>query len=876
MPDWLYEEFDTLSKHKILIDKTPELPTYITDNLRQDLNLREYQEEALRRFMYYMDQPEIPMPTQLLFCMATGSGKTLLMAANILYLYEHGYRSFLFFVNSTNIIEKTRDNFLNQVSSKYLFANKIMFDGAEVLIKEVPNFSAVDPDNINIAFSTIQLLHARLMVPREDSVSFEDFENDKIVFISDEAHHINTLTKALEKRKLTKTEDEEYRSWEQTVNRLFNANSENVLLEYTATAEISNPAVARKYMDKLIYQYSLKEFREDGYSKDIDLVRADDSVKERTLRAVLISQYRRKIAEKHGKSIKPVLLFKSRTIGESKQFAQDFRGYINNLSVADLRRVEKTGKTVPVIRKAFEYFSSAGITMTNLIKELKEDFEEEKCRLLNSENINAEDQITVNTLEAETNKTRAIFVVDMLNEGWDVLNLFDIVRLDERSGSKHQTISDAQLIGRGARYCPFKISDDQDQFKRKYDNNLDDELRLLEELYYHSINDSEYIKGLRTALTDSGIMPERTEQIHLEVKPEFKSSELWKNGTILLNKALPTNRASVLSFSDLDIEPSYPVHLTNGKAVFSVLFEEDSDISEDEHITKTFKLGDFGTTILLKAMDRIEFYRMHRLLRYFPNLTSRREMASSLKYAGSLKVDVTGPRYRLADKVADMGAADRLAIARQVLSSVADQVKRGYSQYEGSILFEPKSISDVVTDRSMQIIPPPSSSEKEEGVPMKESHRDDFRRINLADKDWYVYNENYGTVEEKAFIKYLNDNMEALEKNYTEIFLVRNEKLFQIYAFSDGRATEPDFVIFLRDGKTGEIASYQLFVEAKGKHLEEKDHWKEVFLCEIADKYEMEVVADMDDFRIMGLPFFNERPKKKESFDKAFKKGLGL
>ena len=59
--------------------------------------------------------------------MATGSGKTLIMAANILYLYRLGYRNFIFFVNSTNIIEKTKDNFLNSLSEKYLFAPKIKF-----------------------------------------------------------------------------------------------------------------------------------------------------------------------------------------------------------------------------------------------------------------------------------------------------------------------------------------------------------------------------------------------------------------------------------------------------------------------------------------------------------------------------------------------------------------------------------------------------------------------------------------------------------------------------------------------------------------------------------------------------------------------------
>jgi type III restriction enzyme len=63
--------------------------------------------------------------------MATGSGKTLIMAGLILYLYQQGYRNFLFFVNSTNIIDKTRDNFLNETSIKYLFNKSISFGDRE-------------------------------------------------------------------------------------------------------------------------------------------------------------------------------------------------------------------------------------------------------------------------------------------------------------------------------------------------------------------------------------------------------------------------------------------------------------------------------------------------------------------------------------------------------------------------------------------------------------------------------------------------------------------------------------------------------------------------------------------------------------------------
>jgi type III restriction enzyme len=68
--------------------------------------------------------------------MATGSGKTVIMAMNILYYYNLGYRNFLFFTNQTNIVSKTRINFLEKSSSKYLFNETININGENVKIKE--------------------------------------------------------------------------------------------------------------------------------------------------------------------------------------------------------------------------------------------------------------------------------------------------------------------------------------------------------------------------------------------------------------------------------------------------------------------------------------------------------------------------------------------------------------------------------------------------------------------------------------------------------------------------------------------------------------------------------------------------------------------
>ena len=68
-----------------------EIPAYITDNIKH--NLFDWQRKALLNFFDYLQVKEIEnasSPTHLLFNMATGTGKTLLMAALILYYYEQG------------------------------------------------------------------------------------------------------------------------------------------------------------------------------------------------------------------------------------------------------------------------------------------------------------------------------------------------------------------------------------------------------------------------------------------------------------------------------------------------------------------------------------------------------------------------------------------------------------------------------------------------------------------------------------------------------------------------------------------------------------------------------------------------------------------
>ena len=139
----------------------------------------------------------------------------------------------------------------------------------------------------------------------------------------------------------------------------------------------------------------------------------------------------------------------------------------------------------------FEYFDKHKLSNENLCNELKLAFSEEVSIDVNDEKEAVNNQLLVNSLEDVNNPYRIIFEVEKLDEGWDCLNLFDIVRLYEGRDMNYKTnkvgtstTSEVQLIGRGVRYFPFAV-EGKSKNRRKFDNDLTNELRVLEEFYFH-------------------------------------------------------------------------------------------------------------------------------------------------------------------------------------------------------------------------------------------------------------------------------------------------------------------------------------------------------------------------------------------------------
>ena len=191
----------------------------------------------------------------------------------------------------------------------------------------------MNENDINICFTTIQKLHSDLTTEKEDAVTYEDFKDKKIILLADEAHHINTRTKA---------QKELFESWENTVERIFKQNEDNLLLEFTATLDYYHKDIVEKYRNKVIYRYDLRQFRNDGYSKDIYIVQADFGEKERIIQALILSQYKQEVAAKHRINLKPVILFKAqKTIAQSQENKANFHKLIDYISGDDIQKISK-------------------------------------------------------------------------------------------------------------------------------------------------------------------------------------------------------------------------------------------------------------------------------------------------------------------------------------------------------------------------------------------------------------------------------------------------------------------------------------------------------------------------------------------------------
>ncbi|GHN24562.1 type III restriction-modification system restriction subunit [Lactobacillus delbrueckii] len=829
-------------------EKIAPVPQYVFENLKHQI--RPYQKQALFNLNWTQRDADNNKYNHLMFNMATGSGKTDLMAAIVLYMYgEYGYRNFLFVSNTNAVVEKTKENFLNETGGKYLFSQPINIYGKRISIKDVNRFSnQMSNDTIQMKLTTVQSLSNELLSIRENGLTFDDLEKQKIVILADEAHHFNASTK---KDKLTQ------HTWEALLDKIRQANSANRQFEFTATIDVDKEEVYQKYRDKIIYKYELDKFMGEGYSKSVYRLQANNSDKEKMLNAVLLSQYRKRLAKKHNiADFKPVILFKSNLVKVSKQAQAEFLQLIEGLTASDLTQFIADQLKIThseALRHTYEYWKN--VDMTEAVSEIKRDFERKTSVNVNdtaSEGILGDkaDFKKLNTLEDPNNPIRTIFAVAKLTEGWDVLNLFDIVRIGEQSTTLMQTNSEAQLIGRGARYYPFEYEGER-SYTRRF-NSKENDMYLLESLYYHTINDSKYINNLHKSFDKMNLVSENDDDsnyqiLSAKVKEGFQRTKVYKRGKLYQNKQedVPAEDYSNIGAYGVDGKTMMVnVNSSTMEAGVSAAYDnETADVQKT--VCAFYKASD--RRLIKKAMARDRFYRYDVLSTYVPKLKSIEEFITSNDWLGRLKVVAL-----VSDDSIELSMEERCQIVQKALTKIKEKIKQNYQNKRGTKEFYPVPISSIVHDYSKRVYTGERSQVSES-----------IFSVDMSKKSWFVYDRAIVDHLEHEFIsmigRFVDDN--ELTKKYDDVYLIRNEetidglKIFEFQPGEDGvrhyQGFMPDFILYLAD--RDQQLAYQIFAEPKGDQLLNKDGWKQTLLESLDN---IEVIAENEKIKLLGLKFY--------------------
>lgn len=835
------------------------LPSYIQDNLND--KLRPYQNRSLEALEFLLNEEyssEIInagyQNKHLLFNMATGSGKTMVMASIILYMYsEFRYQNFLFFVNTDAIITKTRENLLNAASSKYLFSKDgIMIDGEYIMIEEVNDFP-INPNKnmIYLKLTSIQGLHEELNNPKENTITYDSLKQNEIVMLGDEAHHFNADTK---KKKLSK-EEVKALSWERTINDILYLRNDdgqvinNKLFEFTATLDMENKSIFEKYVDKIIYSYDLKEFMEDKYSKNVVRLQATETDDIKMMDALLMSQYRKLIARENGIYIKPILMFKSNTIKVSNNKEEEFKRLIDDLSVENmLEHVKKRLLSVSkgsILNTMYSYYlEKETLEINKIIIEMKVDFHYLNILNANGKELLSVDNATLlNTLEEPNNPVRVIFAVAKLNEGWDVLNLYDIVRVGEgASTTKSATDSEAQLIGRGARYYPFTYNKNK-SYRRRFDLQPT-ELGVLETLYYHTTNESAYLKNLEKSLDainlDTNV--DGTQKVlEAKLKEKFKKSDVFKFGNLYENETKETTANDYDSLYSYGIEGTWEIEYISRVAEKNLLTNRIDQLAS----SNISYLMSLEGTIVRKAMQRNKFFHFDRLKEYVPILTSKKEFMENEKFLGNKSIRVYLPNHM---SPSQLTKKDKLIITEKYLSYVEDKIRLNYHKIHGLKTFKPIPIRDRVKDYTIL-------AKDKDYYHERISQRIVNEPTNSL--NWYIYDRAVMNILEYSLLKLLNSFYNTIREKYSTVFLIRNDERstrLTIREFDSVRGFMPDFILYLQN----EDHILQVYIEPKGNHLVATDMWKQTLLEEIQVGEGITILGEDENVRLSGVKFFNE------------------
>lgn len=371
--------------------------------------------------------------------------------------------------------------------------------------------------------------------------SFSNGKGKQTLILNDESHHI------FNKPTGTTVLDEDLKKWADFL--LSNDYSFEYMLGFTGTAYIGND-----YFKDVIYRYSLKEAIESNVVKNVEYVQEqddDEHTKKEEEKFQVILQTHAKNKQLYGSKLKPLTILVTKDISLAQKLKDKLEAYMVKVELSKTPTLNEGELQKSISAKLLLITYKSSIQEKMLLKKVDDD----------------------------QSPVEFIISVSMLNEGWDVKNVFQIVPMEEKAFNSKLLIS--QVLGRGLRIPeglinPKVIVMNHDSWGKNIKSLVEEILEIETKI---EVCNSKKRESLHFSVShiDYTKHPEEVTKNKDEPNKPFNYNSIAENGISLESQA--SNRTVNYEFEDIKgvqtkREYSIKRHTWNIEEVLDKLFKE--------------------------------------------------------------------------------------------------------------------------------------------------------------------------------------------------------------------------------------------------------------------------------------------------------------
>jgi type III restriction enzyme len=826
------------------------LKKYVNDNVNVDdisskykdlfdiQEFRQYQKEAISVFEVIQTKRKLNELRKIFnifeinlsdrhfaFQMATGSGKTLLMAVNMIQLFEKkGINKFIITAPKGIIYKKTERNFLKEASEEYLFDKKQKkYDF--VPIKNIKDFDKIEKQTsfakgktIYIYANTIQKLNSDSKNTKENSWTWEQLKDKQICLLGDEAHHYSGETRG-------GGNEDTIESYEETIDKFLDINDKNIVVEYSATYGFNEDNMREKYHDKLIFDYNIEKFYQAGYCKrPMTLLTTSwrqsltdkPFLKKYIIYSILVNEFKGYLLEKKlGKKVKPFVLAKFRKIEQSGTLMEAIEELYDELSAGEppaeleevKREIENKEDSILINHMKDENFMEQDLKSmileffgVKLSKKKKTGMKFSRVMRYDGGFKNKEKEILLKTIDNYDNALKLLIAVEMVSEGWDVDNLFTMAIFEDRY---REGISIRQLLGRGLRLNK-NIFDSE---LRVNDAAINDPLSQLENLHILCNMQNVLVqisKNIKEELGEKNT-DKKDDKIELELKDEYIDKKIYYEE---LEKTRVKERISIDELEEFIVNATDKavryknIRLANIKdeklqfqLLRPILYKlEEQDFWEYEETEKgeielnSSITNEYQSDIWEEAISEYFATEMNPQFLMYIDYSTTSELIDLFK---DLQIKVS---YYADDDILEDGQLteiDTKALFFMIIDYLVNLIEKKKIYNQDKKIYE-EELGEVFRTIS-------------------KTNDDNYHKIH--EESFHVYKGDgfFGNNLERVMGEVLNGFCKENENSYW----IRNELQYTVYLDNNYEVFKPDFLLFVKDDQ----AYRQILIETKGEHI---------------------------------------------------------